>query len=149
LEFGMPHLDVREPTVASKDASARVRRALSRRSIFVHGEWLLWIYCCDWEVISKGKRIGDSSTRLKIRRAAECLDGQKLTRFSLAPQKVRCVFEFDLGATLRTLPYDKGSEQWSLYTPLHRVLSLRADRRYRYARSDVPGDEGAWKSMVR
>jgi hypothetical protein len=38
LEFGKPHLDVREPAAASKDDSLRVQRLLARRSVFVHGE---------------------------------------------------------------------------------------------------------------
>src|SRR6266700_2643064 len=145
LEFGEPHLEVREPIAANKDVSARVRERLARRSIFVHGEWHLWIYCCDWEVRSKGKRIGDSSTKLKIRRAADCLDGQKLTRFSMSRRNVQCAFEFDLGATLRTKPYDKESVQWLLFEPSHRVVSVRADGCYKHIRSDVPEKQGVWK----
>jgi hypothetical protein len=146
MEFGKPHLEVREPIVASKDASVQVRKELVRRGVFVHGEWHLWIYCCDWEVLSKGKRIGDSSTKLKVRRAADCLDGQKLTRFSMSHRNVQCVFEFDLGATLRTRAYDKESEQWFLYEPSQKVLSLWADGGYKHIRSDV-SENKAWKPL--
>ena len=64
-------------------------------------------------------------------------------------RRVSCVFEFDLGAILKTRPYDKEGEQWLLYEPSHKVLSLRADGRYRYMRSDVPEDQGRWKPMQR
>jgi hypothetical protein len=148
LEFGLPHLEVREPIVASKSASPKVQRLLARRNVFVHGEWHLWIYCCNWEVLTKDKRIADSSTKARIRLAADVLDGQKLVRFSLDPKSVQCAFKFDLGATLRTVPYDKDSEQWSLYTPKQRVLTLFADRRYRCVHSDLPGDQGAWKPVL-
>jgi len=47
LEFGLPHLEVREPIVARKGASPRVQKVLARRNVFVHGEWHLWIYCCN------------------------------------------------------------------------------------------------------
>jgi hypothetical protein len=144
LEFGQPHLEVREPTLASTGASPRVRKVLTRRNVFVHGEWHLWIYCCDWEVLTKGKGTGDSSTKSRIRLAADVLSGQRLIRFSFDPKKVRCVFQFDLGATLRTVPYDEDSEQWSLYTPKHMVLTLRADHRYQYIRSDLPRNQDAW-----
>jgi hypothetical protein len=134
----------------SKSAEAvKVREGLARRRVRVHGEWHLWIYCCDWEVLSGSKRIGDRSTKPKIHRAAQFLNGQKLIRFSISPRRVRCVFEFDLGAILKTRPYDKEGEQWLLYEPSHKVLSLRADGRYRYMRSDVPEDQGRWKPMQR
>jgi hypothetical protein len=86
LEFGKPNLEVREPLVASKAASERVRQALARRRVQVHGEWHLWIYCCHWEVLSGNKRVGDSSSKTKIRRAAEFLNGQKLIGFAVSPE---------------------------------------------------------------
>ena len=149
LEFGKPHLDVQEPTVASKGASRKVRRLLARRNVFVHGEWHLRIASCAWEVLSSGKNVGNGSTRLSMRRATDLLDGQKLIQFSFLPEKVWCVFEFDLGATLRTVPYDRKGEQWVLLTPDQRALTLRADRRYQYMRADLPRDRGLWKSAVK
>src|SRR6202044_1321814 len=95
LEFGKPHLVVREPIAAKKARSAKVRSHLARRYVHVCGEWHLWIYGCDWEVRSKGKRIGDSSTKLGIRRAANILNGQKLIRYSILPRKVQSIFSFD------------------------------------------------------
>jgi hypothetical protein len=148
LEFGKPRLEVREPSVASKGASLKVQKLLARRNIFVHGEWHLWIYCCNWVVFHGCKHIGDSTTKLKIRRAAEFLDGQKLTRVSISPRSLKCVFEFDLGATIKTRPYDKESEQWRLYEPSHMALTTRADGRYQYMRSDLPSDQGKWKTIA-
>lgn len=66
----------------------------------------------------------------------------------ILPQGVQSVFEFDLGAILKTRPYDKDSEQWLLYEKTsHKVLLVRADGRYKYKRSDVPENQGAWKSI--
>jgi hypothetical protein len=149
LEFGKPNLEVREPVVASKAASERVRQALARRRVQVHGEWHLWIYCCHWEVLSGNKRVGDSSSKTKIRRAAEFLNGQKLIGFAVSPGNVNCVFDFDLGASLKTRPYDKDGEQWLLYGPSHKVLTLRADGFYTYQGSGLHEDRGRWKPMRR
>jgi hypothetical protein len=148
LEFGRPRLAIREPIVAKEFTSAKVRNDLARRTVHVHGEWHLWIYCCNWEVRSGDKRIGDSSTKMRIRRAAELLDGQRLTGFSISRRKANCVFEFDLGATLFTRPYDKCSEQWLLYEPSHRVLIQRADGRYQYGPSDKVKDSAEWKPIL-
>lgn len=149
LEFGKPHLEFREPTVASKDASRKVRRLLARRNVFVHGEWYLRIDSCVWEVLSNGKHVGNGSTKPSMRRATDLLNGQKLVQFSFFPQDMQCLFEFDLGASLRTDPYDRKGEQWVLHTPKHMALTLRADRRYQYIRTDIPRDRGPWKSAVK
>jgi hypothetical protein len=132
LEFGKPHLEVSEPTVANKEASQKVRRLLVRRNVFVHGEWYLRIDSCAWEVLSNGRHVGNGTTKLSMRRAADLLNGQKLIQFSFFSKEVQCVFEFDLGATLRTVPYDRKSVQWVLHTPDQKTLTLRADRRYQY-----------------
>lgn len=147
MEFGRPHLEVRGPAV-SKSSSLKVRRLLARRHVFVHGQWHLWIYCCAWEVLSNGKHIANGATKAGVRRAAKLLDGQKLVRFSYVPRKNWCVFEFDLAATLRTKPYDRKSEQWKMSTPKGKVLILRADKRYKYMRSDLPGNRGEWKPAL-
>lgn len=147
LEFGEPHLVIREPIVASKSASLKVRRSLASRQAYPQGQWHLWIYCCTWKVLSHGKRVGDDSTKARIRGVAKLLDGQKLTRFSISRRRLECAFEFDLGGTLITRPYDKRGEQWLLYEPSGKVLVLRADGRYKYTRSDVPESKGGWKTV--
>jgi hypothetical protein len=81
---------------------------------------------------------------MKICRAAKFLDGQKLIRFSVSPRTVNCIFDFDLGASLKTRPYDKESEQWLLYGPSQNVLTLRGDGFYQYVSSDVPEDHPRW-----
>lgn len=149
LEFGKPHLDVREPTVASRDASRKVRRLLARRSVFVHGEWHLRIDSCAWEALSNGRHVGNGSTKRSMRRAADLLDGQKLIQFSFFSKNVQCIFEFDLGATLRTVPYDRKGEQGVLLTPEQKALTLRADGRYQYMRADLPRDAGLWKPVLK
>jgi len=148
FEFGESHVVVHEPVIASRSASPDVRKALARRRAFARGQWHLWIYCCSWQVLSRGRSLAHSeSSDTKIHRAADLLNGQKLVRFSILPRKLQCIFEFDLGGTLKTEPYDKESEQWLLYEPSKKVLLLRADSRYKHARADVPSNEKDWKPL--
>lgn len=149
FEFGVPHVVIREPIIAARNVSPRIREALGRRRAFTRGQWHLWIYCCSWQVLSHGRKFANSdSSETKIERAAELLNGQKLVRFSIAPRKLQCTFEFDLGGTLKTHPYDNESEQWLLYEPSNKVLVLRGDSRYKYVRADAPDSEKNWKPLL-
>ena len=66
MEFGEPHLVIREPR-SRPDSSPRLQRLLARRLVTVRGEWHLWIYCCEWQVESGGRVIGDSSSTRRFR----------------------------------------------------------------------------------
>jgi hypothetical protein len=148
LEFGEPHLEIREPIVAGPRATKRVRAILAKRGAVLHGDWHLWIYCCDWEVTHKGKRIGSSaSSDAQIQCAAHALNGEKLVRFTLLPRGMQSIFEFDLGGVLKTSPYSKKDEQWLLYEPTGKVLSLRADKRYSHVPRNRPESKTKWRSI--
>jgi len=84
---------------------------------------------------------------MSTRRAADFLNGQNLIRISILPRNVQSIFVFDLGATLKTVPCDKNSEQWMIFEPSHKALALRADGRYKHVRSDLHADEGVWKPI--
>lgn len=147
LEFGDPHLEVREPIATKGNVSDRVKKDLARRHVFIFGDWHLWINCCDWEVTSVGSLVGKSTLAQSIQAAADLLDGQKLTRFSLNPELVRCTFEFDLGGRLETHPYDDTGEQWIFHDRrAHSVLVLRADGMYSLRPSGC-AVEPEWKSV--
>ena len=146
FEFGDPHLKIREPIVARREVSERERQELARRRVFIHGDWHLWIHSCDWKVFSKGQLVGQSTSASTFQKAAEVLDGQALVRFSMTPEPLRCLFEFDLGGTLETQPYDRDGEQWLFYDSRNMVLVLRADGVYSYGPSDVSHAE-EWRSI--
>ncbi|MDB4743423.1 hypothetical protein OAF98_02965 [Planctomicrobium sp.] len=140
MEFGEPHLEIREPKVFASDRSPKVREMFARRNVTVRGEWHLWIYCCDWSILNAKQIVGFSDDDASYCAATQFLDGQALTSVtvdSLASTR----FSFDLGGLLTTSPYDD-SEQWMLYNPDGNVLSLRADGSYSYHPSNtVPNDE--------
>ena len=153
LQFGAPHLDVVEPrALPAGRVSAARRKGLTRRRIFVWGQWHLSIRDCAWVVVSGGKRVGDRAPRSRdnkrIQSAAAELDGQALVRFSLDPRSLTCVFEFDQGATLTTRPHDADGVQWLLFAPRHQCLTLRADRKFSYGRSDSRRPQ-AWRPVAR
>jgi hypothetical protein len=56
------------------------------------------------------------------------------------------LFEFDLGGRLETRPRDRKSEQWLLYTPSGKVLTLRADKRFKFTQGDGSERE-QWQSL--
>jgi hypothetical protein len=147
FEFGQPHLEIDEPREPKNEVSPKVRRWLASRRIYVHGDWHLWIYGCDWFVSQGGKVVADCTSRRRIQKAADTLDGQKLVAATIIPRGSRSIFEFDLGGRLETKPYDRKSEQWMLFTPSGRVLTLRADRMYSYHPGDKIVREEDWKPI--
>ncbi len=149
LEFGEPHLRIREPIDSENKVPLRVKRHLARRRVFVKGQWHLWIYCCDWSVYENGKVKGDSTSRRRIRRAAEVLDGQKLTSVTITPRGCRSVFKFDLGARLETKPFDRKSEQWMFFQLSGKILTLRADKKYSHIKSNTQPNFEQWRPIVK
>jgi hypothetical protein len=144
IEFGEPHLEVREPRESTSE-SKKVRDLMSRRTVHVRGEWHLWIYCCHWAVFDgSGKLVGDASSKKAIDRAAKYLNGQALVAGALVPRGMRTVLEFDLGATLETKPYNRTDEQWMLYEPEGKLLTVRADKRYSYGSEDRQPEKVRW-----
>jgi len=148
LEFGSPHLVVREPMPPTAEASARVKQLLARRSVHVRGRWHLWIHSCQWRVVTKGRVVGDWTTPRRIERAARELNGQKLQDVTVGRRGAGTHFAFDLGAELETKPYDRSSEQWFLYEPDGRVLTWRADRKYQYGSGNRPPERLPWRSLT-
>jgi hypothetical protein len=63
MEFGNPHLEIRQPKAASPQVSDQVRRALARRLVLPRGDWHLWIYCCHWRVLAEDREIACSKRR--------------------------------------------------------------------------------------
>ena len=146
MEFGQPHLLIREPTV-SQSQYERVRARMAQRMVKPVGEWHLWIYCCHWRGLSKGAEIACSEDPdEKIAAAAQELDGQKLTAIEADPAAGTSRFSFDLGVSLLTWPYDDedNDEQWLLDLPSGDVFTYRADGYYSLGSGKQKEDEMIW-----
>ena len=149
MEFGNPHLRIRQPMVASPNSSERVRQLLARRQILPCGEWHLWIYCCHWRVIHEEREIASSeSSNPEIIDAARRIDGQLLTNVTADPTKGTSAFDFDLGAAIHTWPGDESDdEQWMLYQTGGDVFIYHADSHYSLGRGNEPSADAAWQEL--
>lgn len=147
FEFGQPRLFVREPVELPAERSLRVRRLFARRTVHLRGEWHLWIHSGDWSVYDESRLVGDCTTPRRMDRAAAFLDGQKLIDCRIVVRGMRCIFQFDLGGRLETMPLDRSSEQWMLFEPDERVLTVRADERCSHEPANAPPDRIRWQPL--
>ena len=150
MEFGQPRLLIREP-ILSRSESERVHTRMAQRMVKPVGEWHLWIYCCCWRALSNGAEIACSEDPgEKIAAAARELDGQKLTAIEADPKAGTSRFNFDLGGSLLTWPYDDedNDEQWLLYLPSGDVLTYRADGYYSLGSGKLKEDEIVWQPLA-
>ncbi len=139
FEFGRPHLENR----GIIDGRDRKRLPLRTRSVYVRGDWHLWIYCCDWAVTQDGKPIArSSSSNDDIDRACACLCGQKILGITVVPETGKTVFSFDLGGVMLTQPMaGEVIEQWSLRCPGEKVFLFRSDGYFAFSKCDLPYNE--------
>ena len=145
LEFGEPRLVIREP-IASASGTVKVRRMLARRLAYVAGEWHLWIYQCMWAVYNGATCVGDWSSPRRIDKAAQFLNGQKLSGVDVSTRGSKTRFSFDLGAVLLTQPYNRTAEQWLLYEPNGNVLILKAGGWFSYGPGKTSTDH--WRKVA-
>jgi hypothetical protein len=145
FEFGSPKLHVREPYVSTSQ-SPMLRERAARRLVKPVGTWNLFIFDCHWRVnVSSENLADDECAQEQIEVAMRLIDGQKLTEVRLDVAERATTFNFDLGATLTTWPYEANEdEQWSLYLPDGRVLTYRADGFHSLDAGDVKPEEQIW-----
>ena len=148
FEFGKPKLEVLKKVF---EPSKKSGRKYPHRYAQVHGEWHLWIFCCDWVFRQDGCKIGDSTSEEKIDKVCSVLGGQKLTKFSVNLQNWQTDFHFDLGGLLQTKPYKDGDEpleMWSLRRPDGRWFELRADGMFSHQSGKTPPDKKVWQPYI-
>lgn len=148
FEFGNPHLEIREPDPNPHTVSPKLRWLHSRRRVTIHGDWYLWIYCCRWKLWEGKKLICHSeSTRRIIEKALRNLDGQALQTVRVNPKNSLSEFGFDLGGRLETKRFNRKSEQWLLYEPNGKVLTLRADTKYLHDFAEKRDEASDWQVL--
>lgn len=133
LHFGQPRLEVREANPNSRAL------ALRRRAVHVVGDYLLWIEMGAWELHQSGcAAFHSEQSRAKLRRAAGCLDGQKVVAVRVSGRSTEITFDF--GSVLRVNP-TSGAEPdetlWHMYAR-DNCLSLSADGKFEYGPSTAP-----------
>src|SRR5947208_1815748 len=118
MEFGAPHLSVREPITPTATHSAKVRRDLLRRRVFVEGDWHFWIQYADWALrTNEGSLDHNNTIGSALDQCLIDLEGQRL--ISVGPESIAhsIAFTFDLGAVLEIGPSAEIPDtQWSLHS---------------------------------
>ncbi|MBL8090285.1 MAG: hypothetical protein JNJ43_08150 [Anaerolineales bacterium] len=150
LEFGEPRLHIYVPREATSEAHKSVKRRATRRQVYVHGKWHLWIYICNWKISILGKEVANhSSSRKVIQKATAELNGEALVNVTIDKSFIT-TFEFDLGRKLISIPnhkkYDLDSELWLLYEPSGKVFTLRADGQYSHTSANGKTEDN-WKQL--
>lgn len=143
FDFGQPKLEIGE-IYRTTVRSSETKLPCSLRPTHIRGEWHLWIYCCDWEILHEGGLLAHSESEdVQINRACGYLNGQAVTAVTVSPVGVS-QWSFDLGGLLKTSPYDNGElqEQWRLFCPEQYVLTYRGDGAFSYRlHGGTAGDE--------
>ncbi len=123
MNFGSPHLRVREPNPHNPANSQAVIDALERRIVTPAGRCRLIIWQSEWSVTTKFYACSGSDTSdEKINTTLRQLDGQKLTSIKQTDGDGACSLEFDLGGSLQIGPpepsgtdLENDEAQWTLF----------------------------------
>jgi len=147
LEFGMPHLSVREPIAASPDSPARVRRNLKRRGVYVTGDWHLWVQYSEWTVSTfDGVLSSQDPSDSPMDECLRDLDGQRFVSIGRGNIVSSCAFKFDLGGVLEVWPSTEiPDDQWGLYRWNGDIVTCRSDGELVFEKSDL--DERIFKRL--
>jgi hypothetical protein len=150
LELGDPDVSVEQPRLLPTFIDGGPERAMIRGA-HVHGAWHLWIYACLWSLTVNAIELAHSeSADQTIGRALRILNGQALVSVQVDPDSPRSTFTFDLGCVLTTRPSpaitpdEEPAEQWMLFQPNGRVLTIRSDGRYRHQAGNARPDDQRW-----
>ena len=116
IEFGHPHLFVREPS-ASRSDSAKARRRAARRLVHLEGDWHFTVVYGDWTIRTAHGSLDSATSAGSV--ADECLtdlQGQRLVAVEPGDLPNSCRWNFDLGGILDVSPSTEiPDEQWTLH----------------------------------
>jgi hypothetical protein len=142
MEFGTPHLIVREPVTPKHATTARAQRLLQRRSVNVQGDWTFWIMYGDWRLRTRDGELDSTiSPGSPADEALRDLEGQKLLSIGTGAKPSSSVLTFDLGAVLDIWPSAEMQDaQWSLHAWNGRVVSFKHDGSLAFEDAKPRGD---------
>jgi hypothetical protein len=129
MEFGEPHLSVREPKQPRSATSANAQRVLMRRRIYVTGDWHFWVKYGHWKLSSsRGSLEETTPSGPELDGCLDDLDGQRVIGIAIGPIPHSCILRFDLGAELEICPSkDATDDQWSLHNWNGKIIAYRND----------------------
>ena len=128
MEFGAPHLEIREPKQARAGSSAKVQRLLARRTVAVLGDWHLWIESGYWTLKTRNGATSSGRRTKDLWQAwMDDVAGQKITHAD-SDASGALTLRFDMGAVLEVRPDNAHARGcWSLHPWQGAVVSCDAD----------------------
>lgn len=140
MEFGEPHLSMREPIVPKASVSPRKRRSLQRRRVFVVGDWHLWVQHADWKLkTANGTLSSNHDVGTKRDEMLHDLSGQRLLSIDVIPATRKWTLVFDLGGVLDIWPATYEAEElWGLHGWNGDIVGCRQDGSYFRAKAAQP-----------
>ena len=134
MEFGSPHLHVREPAPTSAANFTNVHDLLRHRRVSIVGDWHLWITHSHWTLETHGLAVNsDDQDVTKVVSALSCLDGQRLTSISYREDTHHLAF--DLGGILkigRLINTESDEDRWQIFETNGSVLTCGYDGKFSY-----------------
>ena len=136
MEFGTPHLHVREPLPTSAANSANFHDLLKCRRISITGDWHFWIMHSHWTLETHGHMVNsDDQDATKVVSALAYLDGQRLASMSYREDVHHLLF--DLGGELkigRLINAEPDEDRWQMFEINGSVLTCEYDGKLSYER---------------
>ena len=128
MEFGAPHLLVREPRAPRRNASPRLERTAARRSAIVKGDWHLFIEFAEWRMTSANGSIGSrDKKRASWQAVLDDISGQRLI-VAESPTPGSLTLRFDLGGVAEIWPHPEiDNDVWTLHPWVGNIIGCRHD----------------------
>lgn len=124
LEFGWPHLNIRQPRTSESDSNI-VNAHFRRRRVTVTGDWHFWIQNCHWEVVTVAGSANHNDCAADIDMQLIELDGQILCAIDKVASTNEIILAFDLNAFIKLRPTSElpDENQWGLYEFEGRIIT--------------------------
>lgn len=130
MEFGEPHLRVREPRISSRPMSERVRDVLARRQVFTEGDYTLWVCNARWILETREGVLADATAGPpSVPEAVAAIDGRRLLGHDVvgSPAFVTLHFEDGVSLHIRGAADVTGLHVWSFHRRSVDTLAVGAD----------------------
>lgn len=117
VEFGDPHIETHGPLIKAGEAVEGQILRRKKRLVFLHGEWTLLVEDCNWYVWAWEFSADQDTAPVDMNIPFEAASGQYLKSVSYNSIDKSCIFDFDLGAQIKTFPRENPNpfdEQWTL-----------------------------------
>ena len=91
FEFGLPNQEISRV----RETKSSVDPTSHHRTVSIHGDWHLWIYCCGWRIFQEKRFLAHhESEKKQIEIACRALDGQAIESIDVDLNTVNTKFCF-------------------------------------------------------